>query len=467
MVDVDVTDPRKPFTYLMDRGENLSLPLNVISEQYSYTDDEDVNGRLDFSYPYNDRGMLKFGARVRTKQKERRNNFFEYEPLNGDLDNLGMTTFRDESDSDFQPGSQYQIGNFTTPEFLGNLDLKNQAQFEEVDVPGEYVAANYNANENIYAGYLMANHAFSKKFSAIAGLRYEHTRIDYTGNIFDLDEEVTVSDSRSNEYGNFLPGVHLRYAWSPNAILRAAWTNTIARPNYFDLVPYAEFSPQDQELSRGNPDLKATTAMNFDLMAEYYFQSVGLISMGGFYKDLDQFIYRQTLQNYSDPQFGSDLEYSRPLNGGTARVYGLEASFQRQIWKGLGVFVNYTFTQSTTEGIEGRENEDLSLPGTAEHMFNASLSYETKKLVLRASLNLASDYIDELGGSPFEDRYYDMQTFLDVNASYAITPQWRVFLEGNNLTNQALRYYQGIASRTMQEELYRARFNFGVKFDLN
>jgi outer membrane receptor protein involved in Fe transport len=55
---------------------------------------------------------------------------------------------------------------------------------------------------------------------------------------------------------------------------------------------------------------------------------------------------------------------------------------------------------------------------------------------------------------------------LDANASYKITKSLRVFAEANNLTNQPLRYYQGIASRTMQMEYYQARFNFGLKFDL-
>ena len=147
------------------------------------------------------------------------------------------------------------------------------------------------------------------------------------------------------------------------------------------------------------------------------------------------------------------------------RVTGIETAFQKQ-FRGLGIYLNYTYTTSTTEGIEGREGEDISLPGTAPHMFNASISYETKALVARISLNHASDYIDELGGEAFEDRFYDKQTFLDFNASYAFTPNWRVFLEWNNLTNQPLRFYQGTADLTMQEEYYNMRFNLGVKFDM-
>lgn len=465
-VDVDVSNTRQPFTFLANRADNLSLGLNEITENYNYTEDKDFNGRLDFSLPYNNQGAIKFGGRFRIKDKFRDNNFFEYEPLVGNFDDLSDVPNRDESDTGFLAGDQYQIGNFVTPEFLGGLDLTNPALFEESDVPGEYVSANYNAKENIYASYVMAEHRFTDKFSATGGLRYEYTDLTYTGNVFDLDEETARPDTRSNNYGNLLPGLHLKYNVDDNTILRAAWTNTIARPNYFDLVPYAEFSPQDQELARGNPDLIATTAMNFDLMGEHYFKTIGLVSLGGFYKNLDNFIYTQTIQNFSDPRFGSDLEFTTPRNGGAATVLGFEAAFQRQIWKGLGVYTNYTFTRSTTEGIEGREQDDLSLPGTAEHMFNASLSYETKKLVVRVSLNYASGYIDELGGENFEDRFYDKQTFLDVNASYAFTPRLRAFFEGNNLTNQPLRFYQGIPERTMQAEYYNARFNIGLKFDL-
>ena len=126
-------------------------------------------------------------------------------------------------------------------------------------------------------------------------------------------------------------------------------------------------------------------------------------------------------------------------------------------------------TQSTATGIrngDGEERDDVALPGTAPHMVNASLSYENEKLVLRASLNYAHDYVDEVGGSAFSDRYYDRQMFIDVNGSYAFTPNFRFFFEVNNLTNQPLRYYQGVRERTMQVEYYNMRLNAGVKFDL-
>ncbi|WP_339879787.1 TonB-dependent receptor [uncultured Algoriphagus sp.] len=467
-VTVDVSNPEKPYAYLTDPADNLAIGFNSLSEQYSYTSDRDLNSKLDFKLPYSPKGILQFGLRYRGKNKERENNFYEYEPLDEEAfgETLADVPNSNYSDPNFLAGSQYQVGTFMTPEYLGGLDFKNSGLFEESDIPEEYAPGNYTAKETIAGGYVMTDHQFTDKFSAIAGLRLEHTSIDYMGNIFDIDNEEISSAEGEQSYTNFMPGVHLKYNMNPNSVLRFAWTNTIARPNYFDLVPYAEFSPEDEELSRGNPNLKPATAMNFDLMGEQYFDNVGLISLGGFYKDIDDFVYTITSQGYSDPQFGSDLEYSRPENGGTAKIYGLEASIQRQLWKGFGIYLNYTYTKSSTTGIEGRDNEDIELPGTADNMFNASLSYESKRIVMRVSLNYASDYLDELGGEGFKDRYYDKQTFLDVNASYAITPKWRVFFEGNNLTNQPLRYYQGVKSRTMQAEYYNARLNFGLKFDL-
>ncbi|MGM0944721.1 MAG: TonB-dependent receptor [Bacteroidota bacterium] len=467
-VFVDLTNPEFPNVNLSNPQDNFGIGFHEISEENQFTFDRDLNARLDFKLPYTDKGILQFGLRYRGKRKERQNNFFEFEPLDEDAfgATLGSVPNRDYTDPNYLAGSQYQAGFFATPEFLGGLNLNNSSLFEGTDLPEEYAPGNYTANENITAAYVMADHQFSSRFSAIAGLRIENTAIDYTGNIFNIDEETISSTTGDQNYTNVLPGLHLKYDADANTVLRFAWTNTIARPNYFDLVPYAEFSPDDEELARGNPNLRATTAMNFDFMAERYFSNIGILSGGAFYKDIDDFIYTITTQGFNDPVFGSNLEYSRPENGGTASVYGLEASFQRQIWKGLGIYLNYTFTKSSTTGIEGRENDDLVLPGTAENMFNASLSYETDRLVLRLALNYASDYLDELGGEGFEDRFYDRQVFLDANASYAITPKWRIFAEGNNLTNQPLRYYQGIRSRTMQMEYYNARFNFGLKFDL-
>ena len=83
----------------------------------------------------------------------------------------------------------------------------------------------------------------------------------------------------------------------------------------------------------------------------------------------------------------------------------------------------------------------------------------------RQSMNYASEALDELSGDAFEDRYYDEQTFLDINANYKLDDNLSIFAEGKNLTNQPLRYYQGISARTMQIEYYNLSWTVGLKYD--
>jgi TonB-dependent receptor len=459
--------------------ELTNFTLDELTEENQYTEELDYNGRINLSLPTmiaNNSGQVKAGLRYRGKQKIRENDFSEYTPLTSNFDNLSLVTTEDYSKDNYLAGD-YRVGTFATPAYLGTLDLNNPTLFEGESVPSEYLANNYTASEVITAGYLMWNQDLSPKFSFIAGVRIENTAIEYTGNVLENEEDLIREESATQNYTNFLPGIHLKYNATDNFILRAAWTNTLARPNYYNLVPYQDIRPDDEELYQGNSNLNPTTAMNFDFMAENYFKTIGLVSAGVFYKNIDDFIYTFVDEKFVDAGLTNGAEWSRfqPQNGGTAILFGAEIAFQRQLdflpgaLKGLGVYLNYTYTQSNADGIRNGDGElrsDVALPGTAPHLFNASLSYETKKLVVRASLNYAHDYVDEIGGSEFSDRYYDRQMFIDLNASYAFTDRLRFFVEANNLTNQPLRYYQGTRERTMQTEYYNARFNAGLKFDL-
>ena len=121
-----------------------------------------------------------------------------------------------------------------------------------------------------------------------------------------------------------------------------------------------------------------------------------------------------------------------------------------------------TFADTNTEGVLNRSDlEKTPLPGAAKNTFNVSLDYETNKFNIRVSYNVTDSYIDEFGGEIMEDRYYDSQSFLDVNASYSFSDNLRFYLQAKNLTNQPLRYYQGTEEYLMQEEFYGARYTAG------
>ncbi|MFW2377667.1 MAG: TonB-dependent receptor domain-containing protein, partial [Cellulophaga baltica] len=163
--------------------------------------------------------------------------------------------------------------------------------------------------------------------------RLEHTEVTAIGNRIADEENLEGEITAESSYTNVMPGVHFKYTVSDATVLRLAWTNTLARPNYADLVPSVDVVSGDEEIVLGNPNLEATTAMNFDLMAEHYFESVGLLSGGLFYKNINNFIYTFVGETTDDTYGAGTAGYDifQPLNGEGASIFGAEFAFQRQL----------------------------------------------------------------------------------------------------------------------------------------
>jgi TonB-dependent receptor len=486
----DISNPKKPF--VLTSGEDLeSFEMSELTQNTDDTDESEFGAKVNVRFPFSaisgQKGRIRTGLRLRIKDKQRSNNFYSYSPLSGDDVTLANVTTTYFSGSGFNPGSQYVPGTFASASYLGQLNLDNPSLYEAESDPSEFLAVNYKAKENIYAGYIRWDQDLSSRLSMILGVRIENTHIDYTGNRVLDEEELEGTVNNTNSYTNVLPNLQFKYNVNPDFILRTAFTTALARPDYYALAPYINNIASDSEIQAGNPGLDATYSYNFDFMAEKYFQSVGLISGGVFYKNLKDFIYTYSNNQYSTADFAADFpNQANPVpageewtliqsrNGDNVDVYGIEVAFQRQLdflpgfLRHFGVYVNYTYTDSKAKGIadeDGNERKDVTLPGTAPHMFNGSLSWDNKKFSARVSVNYTADYLDALGEDRFNDSYYDTQLFLDANASYKLTDNIRIFAEANNLTNQPLRYYQGISSRTMQLEYYQPRFNLGLKLD--
>ena len=471
LINNNNTNPRFPFYSPVNSNEANDLSnfeYDELTEETQYTEEEDINIFLNLQAPADwfgkGDGFWKAGLRGRFKNKNRDNNFFEFD-FEDQFPTLADVPTRDYSDPDYLAGSRYQIGSFATEQWLGGLNL-----VDGEPVPDEFLRANYDVTEDVYAGYIMASQKVAENFTVLAGLRIENTDISATGNQIEDEEDLVGEVTEESSYTNFLPSVHLKYDLTQRTILRFAWTNTLARPNYEDLVPSIDIVNGDEEIFLGNPNLDPTTSMAFDLMAEQYFKNVGILSGGVFYKDIQDFIY---VSQSEDDATGFDV--FQPLNGDGATIFGFEVALQRQLdflpgfLKNLSLYLNYTFLTSSADGVANEDGDfrtDLDLPGTAPNMFNGSLAYNDKRLNLRLSVNYSDAYIDEIGGNSFEDRYYDEQFLMDFNANFAINDNLRVYLDVNNITDQPLRYFQGRRNRTMQAEYYGQRISLGLKYDL-
>ncbi len=445
--------------------------------------ENEYKARINFTLPltkglYGNR--LKFGAKYVYKDKERETSFYEYdEDVLGDWRSNMTSQIRDG----FMPGNQYPIGtSFISKKYLGSINF-NKADGEEVL---EEEAGNYNASEQITSGYVRFDQKLGKKFDATVGLRVEHTAWKTHGLNYEADddgESLTETGEYKNDYTDLLPSVLLKYKANDDWNVRASFTKTISRPKYSALIANKSFNISDNEATIGDPNTKPTRSLNFDLSTDYYFKSIGLVSLGLFYKDVHD-VNVETLSYYTGTELGlanntETFEVTQNLNAYDARIFGVEVAYQRDFGficpalKCLGFYGNYTYTHSSTRNYNDRlgieDGDDVKMAGSPEHTANASLFFEKWGFSARLSYNFASSFIDEMNtGSRELDRYYDSVNYLDLNASYTWgkNTKFTVYAEATNLLNQPLRYYQGNSDRTMQVEYYGVRVNTGIKISL-
>lgn len=501
LISLDLADPTRPNAIPTTRVNANAFGFRRFTEQFGETTEKDWNTKLNIKIPVelfkDKKTVVKFGGRYNTKEKNRLNDFYRYAlntqstPLyNATGQRMAGIPVTNQTIGNYQVGNKYVLDSFPNANFVGSINLNQPGQFTVTRRFEEFLALNYNAKEKITAGYVSISQEITKKLSVIFGARIEKTEVDYTGNNVLNTTTLKGDTTLKNDYTNILPSINFKYDLNNSTVIRAAITTALARPGYYELVPYRNINTADKTIFVGNAALNPTTSTNFDVMAEKYFKSVGIVSGGIFYKKLKSFIYTYTTNTYNNANYQSEFKpaigdnpipvgenwiYRQSRNGESVDVYGLEVAYQRQLdflpgfWKGFGIYANYTYTKSSADGIynsAGVKRDGLALPGTAPHMFNASLSFENKKFIARLSGNFTAAYIDEVGSTSFEDRFYDKQFFLDFNTSYTLSPKFRIFLEVTNITNQPLRYYTGIAERTAQIEFYRSRWNGGVKFDI-
>ena len=481
---------RAPYSTIAIPGlDNEGWELDELTNSNQSIYENEWKFRLNFELPLM-KGLygntLRFGGKYTNKEKDRETTMYKYdgEDVNDNPIFNDGGAWREHGSSQirkgFMVGDNYPEGtHFVSKKYLGSINfnsMQGEPDYEEM-------SDNYHAKEEITSAYLRFDQKLGRKLDLMLGLRMEHTALNYRGLNWVVDEDENESlestGNRKNSYTNWLPSVLLKYDVNDDLKLRASFTETLSRPKYSALIPSVNYNRADEEATIGNPNLKPTTSYNFDLSAEYYFKSVGLVSVGLFYKSINNVIVDEVWKGMDSqlPITGTyDYEISKPINAYDADLFGVEVAYQRDFGfitpalKCLGFYGNYTYTANKTKNhhFEHRvleDGEDVDMIGSPEHTANASLFFEKWGFNLRLSYNFASAFVDEMGEVAQLDRYYDKVNYLDLNASYTFGKRFKttIYADVTNLLNQPLRYYQGTKDRTAQVEYYGARFNAGIK----
>ena len=344
--------------------------------------------------------------------------------------------------------------------------------------------------ENIGAAYGMGRVNFGK-WSMLTGVRLERTDADFAGNEMPIRNGVFQGPRRvrgTRKYTDVLPGIHLRGSPSRELVLRAAWTNTIARPNYNDLSPsrdfdYTEITPglNTGGLSTGNPELKPYESMNFDLTAEYYLRNAGIVSVSAFHKRIDNPVYTRAVTlggtlgdgvttTFENIRFDL-LNTSRPENAEAGKITGVEFNYQQQLrmlpspFDGFGFSVNYTIVDSEVK-VFSRPGETLPFFKQADDIGNAAIFYEKYGFEVRVAWSRTGAYLTAIGATADGDVFQREREIVDAKVSYRLSKRFKLFADVINLRQEPLEEYIGQPYRGTATEKYWWTATFGVNWSL-
>ncbi|MBM7072727.1 TonB-dependent receptor [Shewanella sp. 202IG2-18] len=440
-------------------------------------------GKIDFtrSFELGKNGAeIKFGAKASTREKTNREDvwiFEDFEDFGVSEDLLSLGAY---SNSTVTYGLSEFGPSISTDSIWGLVNAMNASEFAD-DI--ESKIGDFDINEDLTAAYIMGTVDFDQ-LKVIAGVRYENVDWDSQGYRFNEDEEFIASNSKRSE-DHLLPSIHVRYEFNENTIFRASWTNTITRPTFDQIAPgfLLEIDKDEdnetgeveiiREAEFGNPDLKSLESMNVDISLEHYFDGVGLLSVGGFYKDIENFIYEADLAGRSEY-----VNYKKALtfvNGNNADLYGFELAYVQEFnflsepFNDLLINTNITYTDSNAE-IQWFDDDELlaryiPLPSQSDLSANFSIGYENAYTSVWLSAAYKSEYLQEV--TEINDEKYDMyeddHLQWDFVAKAHITEAMTVYFKAINITDEPFYSYAGSRRFNNQYEEYGRTFQLGIQ----
>ncbi|MBV6645578.1 MAG: TonB-dependent receptor [Cyclobacteriaceae bacterium] len=484
------------------------------------TVDEDIyTAMLDITKPLNlgsqVTGNIKFGGKVRVFDRQRDVTQFRDNGNGPENGFYGPGQLVDDFPDEFEldPFGQILISNFlqdsvSNEEFFGgDEDLGVEMNAESIDrfyqlFGDEYYTRrilidnlDYESQEIVSAGYIMGEFNFSK-LTLLGGVRVERTDGTYKGfeTASGSDDELSIGDEvnvnliqRENKiyYVELLPQFNLKYKLTDWMDIRAAVTKSLARPNFQNLVPWVQFNSNDNIVNRGNPNLRHTTAWNYDLFLSVY-NKFGLFTIGAFYKELDNIDVNSTsIAPPAGVEFPSATVIEPTNLTNTSTVMGIELDAQINFlslpapFDGVILSANVTFIDSETsvlvfqrQGDSGPPNFDpdfsntprfIPVPGQPDITANLSFGYEKGGFSGRVSTIFQDNSLSALSLAEEFDGFDDLLIRWDATASQKIGEQLQVYANFNNFTNAPIKSFQDNGQETGRE-IFGYTVDLGVRY---
>lgn len=360
------------------------------------------------------------------------------------------------------------------------------------------LAFGWAVSEEVITGYWKADidsMLFGLPTTGNMGFQVVHTDQSSDGTVAAGNPATPQPITDGDDYTYILPSLNLAFEVRDDLFVRFGAAREMARPRMDQMrasvnIDFNEGRVNSTNLdqspwggSGGNPRLRPWIANAVDLSVEKYFGRRGYVSLAGFYKDLESYIYdQQTLTDFTGfPYTGlvapalNQGYLSKPQNGEGGTLQGVEFAVSVPfdlIWQPLeGFGVNFSASWTDSDIIPNPGNPSQPLPGLSEHVNNLTVYYERAGFQARISNRYRSEFLGELSGVGTDriQRMVDAESVVDAQVGYEFQSGalegLSILAQVNNLTDEQFKTFENDdRRRVIDYQQYGRTFLVGVNY---
>lgn len=306
----------------------------------------------------------------------------------------------------------------------------------------------YTASSNLYAAYVQANQKF-EKLRLVYGVRAEYFN-QILDAVLDNNDPLKINTTKLD----ILPSLNTIYEFDRKRFLRFSYSQTLNRPEYRELAPFAFFDFTTNFVVSGNDSLQRSKINNLDLRYEYFPGNGQLFTATLFYKH-----FTNPIEQISRPDVTQEVTYGNVPN---AMSYGFEIEARSQLstifkkdstsmWTDFSIYGNIAIIRSkvNTEDIVGSIASSRTLQGQSPYVFNFGVQYTNEKKNWGATMNVnrVGERIAIVGNVNEPDLIENSRTFLDVQFTKSFLDK-RLDIKVNvqNILAQDQVFYQNVTT---------------------
>lgn len=394
----------------------FQLDQSWVTRYYGKLTDHNYNGSADFTFKIFENSELP---------KLKVGYFYDKKDRSFDARSFGFRNVPGGNFAHEDSVLQSSVNQIFLPQNINNKFI----QVVELTKPSD----SYTSKQIINAGYFMFDVTLLEKFRIVAGARLESSRQKL--NSLNLQGDTI---RVNNNYDDLLPALNLTYLLNDWIYLRAAYSITLARPEFREMAPFTYFDYVANELIEGNPDLKRTLINNYDLRIELYPGAGELIALSFFYKKFKAPI-EEILQAAANEPIRSFENADNATNYGIEIELRKNFGFISQSLKNFSIIGNASLINSNVKlNNNGFQESERALQGQAPYIFNAGLYYDNYDAGVDASIvyNKVGERIAVVGSKELGNILEKPVDLVDISVSKKILSYFTIKFSVKDLLNQ-------------------------------